>query len=57
MFKLADFTKEVLQAISQMKHNKAPGLDMFPAKFYRTFYEVIKKIFDGFICASTFTDV
>jgi hypothetical protein len=26
--------KEVREAIFQMKHNKAPGLDGFPAEFY-----------------------
>jgi hypothetical protein len=39
----ADFTEdEVLEAISQMEHNKAPGPDGFPAEFYQTFWEVIK---------------
>jgi hypothetical protein len=33
---------EVHEAISQMKHNKAPGPDGFPAEFYQTFWEVIK---------------
>ena len=33
---------EVLEAISQMEHNKAPGPDGFPAEFYKTFWEVIK---------------
>ena len=40
---IADFTeKEVFEAISQMKHNKAPGPDGFPAEFYQTFREVVK---------------
>jgi hypothetical protein len=34
--------EEVYEAISQMKHNKAPGPDGFPAEFYQTFWEVIK---------------
>jgi hypothetical protein len=25
-----------------MEHNKAPGLDSFPAEFYQNFWEVIK---------------
>jgi hypothetical protein len=34
----ADFTeKEVFEAISMMKHNKAPGPDGFPVEFYQTF--------------------
>jgi hypothetical protein len=37
------FTKdEVFDAISSMEHNKAPGPDGFPAKFYQNFWEVIK---------------
>jgi hypothetical protein len=40
---IADFTeKEVYEAIMQMKKNKAPGPDGFPAKFYQTFWGVIK---------------
>jgi hypothetical protein len=32
---VADFTeKEVREAVFQMKHNKAPGPDGFPAEFY-----------------------
>jgi hypothetical protein len=34
--------EEVMKAIFQMEHNKAPGLDGFPAEFYQTFWEVIK---------------
>jgi hypothetical protein len=39
----AGFTeKEVKEAIFDMKHNKAPRPDGFPAKFYQTFWEIIK---------------
>ena len=39
----APFTKkEVLDAISQMKPNKAPGPDGFPAEFYRKCWHIIK---------------
>jgi hypothetical protein len=34
--------KEVRDAIFDMEHNKAPGLDGFPAKFYQKFWDVIK---------------
>jgi len=34
--------EEVKAAIFQMKHNKAPGPDGFPAEFYQVFWEVIK---------------
>jgi hypothetical protein len=34
--------EEVLEAISQMEHNKAPGPDGFPAEFYQIFWSVIK---------------
>jgi hypothetical protein len=35
---IADFAEEeVLEAISQMEHNKAPGPDGFPTEFYQTF--------------------
>jgi hypothetical protein len=34
--------KEVHEAISQMEHNKAPGLEGFSAEFYQMFWEVIK---------------
>jgi hypothetical protein len=33
---------EVKKAVFQMKHNKAPGLDGFPAEFYQNFWEIIK---------------
>jgi hypothetical protein len=40
---IADFAeKEVYDAIMQMKKNKAPGPDGFPADFYQTFWDVIK---------------
>ena len=39
----ADFTAdEVVEAIMQMEHNKAPGPDGFPTEFYKTFWSVIK---------------
>lgn len=39
-----EFTeKEVREAIFQMEHNKAPGLDGFPAEFYQYFWETIKQ--------------
>jgi len=39
----ADFIeKEVRNAIFQMKHNKAPGPDGFPAEFYQVFWSLIK---------------
>jgi mannosylglycoprotein endo-beta-mannosidase len=39
----SDFTEEeVFEAISQMEHNKAPGLDGFRAEFYKTFWNTIK---------------
>ena len=34
--------KEVLDAISQMKPNKAPGLDGFPVEFYKKCWHIIK---------------
>ena len=34
--------KEVLEAIQQMEHNKAPGPDGFPAEFYQKFWGTIK---------------
>ncbi|MDA4676006.1 hypothetical protein NY593_05210, partial [Enterobacter asburiae] len=34
--------KEVLHAISQMKNNKAPGPDGFPAEFYKRCWHIIK---------------
>jgi hypothetical protein len=40
---VADFSeKEVWEAVSQMKHNKAPGPDGFPAEFYQHFWVVLK---------------
>ena len=40
---IAMFTQEeVRTAILQMEHNKAPGLDGFPAEFYQAFWETIK---------------
>jgi hypothetical protein len=39
-----DFSeKEVFDAIMQMKKNKAPGPDGFPAEFYQTFWGVVKE--------------
>jgi hypothetical protein len=34
--------KEVFEAISQMKNNKAPGPDCFPAEFYKRCWHIIK---------------
>ena len=34
--------KEVFEAISQMKNNKAPGPDGFPAEFYKKCRHIIK---------------
>ena len=34
--------KEVFEAISQMKNNKAPGPDGFPAEFYKKGWHIIK---------------
>jgi hypothetical protein len=40
---IVNFTaNEVHEAISQMEHNKAPGLDGFPVEFYQHFWEVLK---------------
>jgi hypothetical protein len=40
---MAEFVeKEVREAIFQMKHNKAPGPDGFPAEFYQVFWSLIK---------------
>jgi hypothetical protein len=40
----AVFTEqEIKEAIFQMKHNKAPGPDGFPAEFYQVFWEIIKR--------------
>jgi hypothetical protein len=39
----AEFSeKEVRDAIFQMKHNKVPGPDGFPAEFYQVFWSLIK---------------
>jgi hypothetical protein len=34
--------KEIRDAVFQMKHNKAPGPDGFPAEFYQVFWSLIK---------------
>jgi hypothetical protein len=36
---------EVREAIFQMEHNKAPGLDGFSAEFYQSCWEIIKNDF------------
>jgi hypothetical protein len=36
---------EVFEAISNMKHNKAPGLDGFPAEFYQKNWPIIPSSF------------
>jgi hypothetical protein len=42
----SDFSKkEVFKIISQIEHNKAPGLDGFPGEIYQTFWDVINKDF------------
>jgi hypothetical protein len=33
----------VKEAVFQMEHKKAPGLDGFPAEFYQVFWGVIKE--------------
>lgn len=39
----APFTeKEVFEAVTQMKQNKAPGPDGFPAEFYKKCWHIIK---------------
>jgi hypothetical protein len=39
----ADFTEmEVKEVVMQMKKNKAPGPDGFPAEFYQVFWDTIK---------------
>jgi hypothetical protein len=35
-------SKEVKEAVFKMKHNKAPGLDVFLAEFYQNLWETIK---------------
>jgi hypothetical protein len=49
----ADFIeKEVYEAVMQMKKNKAPRPDGFPAEFYQSFWDVIKvdlmRLFEAF---------
>jgi hypothetical protein len=40
----ADFTEiEVKEAVMQMKKNKAPGPDGFPAEFYQVLWDTIKE--------------
>jgi hypothetical protein len=40
---VVDFSeKDVIEAIFQMKHNKALGPDGFPAMFYQVFWSLIK---------------
>jgi hypothetical protein len=39
---VASDVNEVIEAIFQMEHNKAPGPDGFPAEFYQVFLGVIK---------------
>jgi hypothetical protein len=40
---VVDFTEEELKkTLFQMEHNKSPGSDGFPTKFYQLFWEVIK---------------
>ncbi|WVZ53298.1 hypothetical protein U9M48_004264 [Paspalum notatum var. saurae] len=34
--------KEIRDAVFAMEHNKAPGLDGFPAEFYQKFWDIIK---------------
>jgi hypothetical protein len=34
--------QEVKKVVFQMKHNKAPEPDGFPAEFYQIFWEIIK---------------
>jgi hypothetical protein len=35
--------EEVRKTIFQMEHNKEPGPDGFPAEFYQTFWDTIKR--------------
>jgi hypothetical protein len=40
---VAEFSeKEIREAIFQMKYNKAPRPDGFPAEFYQVFWSLIK---------------
>jgi mannosylglycoprotein endo-beta-mannosidase len=40
---IADFTmEEVKKAVMQMKKNRAPGPDGFPAEFYQNFWDILK---------------
>jgi mannosylglycoprotein endo-beta-mannosidase len=34
--------EEIIKAVFQMEHNKAPGPDGFPAEFYQSFWDIIK---------------
>jgi hypothetical protein len=48
---VAEFSeKEVRDAIFQMKHNKAPGSDGFPAEFYQVFWSLIKNDLMAMFC-------
>ena len=38
----APFSEEVKLVVFDMEHNKAPGPDGFPTKFYQFFWEVVK---------------
>ena len=38
----APFSEEVKLVVFDMEHNKAPGPDGFPAKFYQFFWQVVK---------------
>lgn len=51
-FLKAPFTEEeIKKAVFQMEHNKAPGLDGYPAEFYQHFWDVIKTdLLDLFGC-------
>jgi hypothetical protein len=43
MLLVADFEEEeVKRAMFQMKHNKSPGPDGFPAEFYQVFWDILK---------------
>jgi hypothetical protein len=51
-FLTAEYSEEeVINAIFQMEHNKAPGPDGFPTEFYQTFWDTIKDdLLDLFSC-------